>query len=82
MPEVRCKVNSCVFWGEGDHCTAHEIWVKDGSEEEDLFHLGDFEFAEELEGEGRQAGASTSSQTFCETMRPRVEGGGGKGCCR
>lgn len=92
MTEVRCKVDSCEFWGRGDYCTAAEIWVKNsfaGDEDDDLFYLTGFEFAEdpEVEPERRTGGesASTSSQTCCKTMRPKEEkegGGSRRGGCR
>jgi hypothetical protein len=28
MTKVKCTVDSCEFWGEGQICTADEIWVK------------------------------------------------------
>jgi hypothetical protein len=28
MTKVKCTVNSCEFWGEGQACTAEEIWVR------------------------------------------------------
>ncbi|NLA05893.1 MAG: DUF1540 domain-containing protein [Firmicutes bacterium] len=70
MTEVRCKVNSCVFWGKGDYCTAAEIWVKNSlvaGDEEELYYQADFEFAGELEEEE----SVSSGQTYCETMQPR-----------
>ncbi len=71
MTEVRCKVESCVFWGKGDHCTAAEIWVKDSLhdiERDELLYQAGFEFADDLEEEPDSV---TSVQTYCETMRPR-----------
>lgn len=28
MTKVKCTVDSCEFWGEGQDCTADQIWVK------------------------------------------------------
>jgi hypothetical protein len=28
MTKVKCTVNSCEFWGDGQICTADEIWIK------------------------------------------------------
>jgi hypothetical protein len=28
MTKIKCTVDSCEFWGEGQNCTADEIWVK------------------------------------------------------
>lgn len=83
MTEVRCKVDSCVFWGRGDRCTADAIWVNHDfarEEDDDLLFMEDFEFAEDLVGSKESV---TSSQTCCETMRPRedeISGGGCDGC--
>ena len=70
MTEVRCKVESCVFWGRGSlhRC---EIWVKDSLpdiERDELLYQAGFEFADDLEEEPDSV---TSVQTYCETMRPR-----------
>lgn len=94
MTEVRCTVSSCEFWGEGNYCTASKIWVKNnfaGDADDDLFRGTAYEFAEEPGGEVKKKSpgsgareASTSSQTCCETMRPREKGGGEgrRGGCR
>ncbi|NMA91672.1 MAG: DUF1540 domain-containing protein [Firmicutes bacterium] len=88
MPEVRCKVDSCVFWGKGDHCTASEIWVNhnmESDEYDELHALGGFglELADDMESISDEGKPLTSRQTCCETMRPKERiGGGGGGCCR
>lgn len=94
MPEVRCTVNSCEFWEEGDYCAADMIWVKNnfaGDADDDLFYGTAFEFAKEPgpaeERRSRESGgraASTSRQTCCKTMRPKEKGGGEahRGGCR
>lgn len=28
MTTIKCTVDNCVFWGEGQICTAEKIWVK------------------------------------------------------
>lgn len=78
MTKVRCTVESCEFWGRGDYCTADEIQVNNNfaaDEDDDLFYLTGFEVAEdpeaEPEREREKEGVSTSSQTYCETMRPK-----------
>ncbi|HPU00632.1 MAG: DUF1540 domain-containing protein [Firmicutes bacterium] len=91
MTEVRCTVKSCHYWDEGDYCTAETIWVKNnfaGDADDELFRGTAYEFAKEPGTEGKEGSrgeknASTSSQTCCETMRPKKEGGEGRrGACR
>ncbi|HHV78750.1 MAG TPA: DUF1540 domain-containing protein [Firmicutes bacterium] len=74
MTRVRCTVDSCDYWGEGQRCTAEEIWVKvNATRVGSAFN----EFAEELgkaRGEVGPLGdmtASSSGETCCDTMRPR-----------
>lgn len=46
MPEVKCSVNSCVYWGEGNVCTAEAIMVKNSlphDTDDDLFLGKDME---------------------------------------
>ena len=69
MTEVKCVVDSCTYWGKGDVCKADSIMVKASPAAE---ASGLYEFAGELGGEGRKARkADTSSETCCETFRPR-----------
>lgn len=78
MTDVRCKVDGCVFWAEGNHCTADEIWVKyDFSDEDDddLLYQADLEIGDDPLGDSIELGPFTSSQTCCETMRPKNEPG-------
>ncbi len=73
MAKIRCSVNTCEFWGEGEVCQADSIWVKNnmsGVTDDELYLT---EFADEP---GNKYGmdkstAETSSQTCCETMRPQ-----------
>jgi hypothetical protein len=86
MTKVRCSVDSCEFWGEGEVCKADSIWVKNdmiGDADDELpddEFLGDFntEITYDLgafpEDEGdieEFYSAGTSHHTCCETMRPR-----------
>ncbi|NLG85324.1 MAG: DUF1540 domain-containing protein [Firmicutes bacterium] len=86
MTNVRCSVDRCEFWGEGQVCKADTIWVKNnmvGDRDDDL----KTEFADEPgnipagENAAKGASAGTSRQTCCATMRPRREGMKGGGCC-
>ncbi len=85
MTEVKCSVDSCEFWSEGEICTADYIWVKNNmvvdAEEEIPYSLKALktEFADEFMPEqniksakrSQGSSADTSYQTCCETMRPR-----------
>lgn len=87
MTKVRCKVNSCYYWGEGEVCQAANISVINNLSDEASIEA---EYADEMSyafdtgvdyemGIGMQANqellnemiANTSQQTQCETMRPR-----------
>lgn len=85
MAKVKCSVDSCEFWGEGQVCKADAIQVKNnmaGDRDDDLR----MEFANEPgnapagENAAKDTSAGTSRQTCCETMRPR-RGGMKGGCC-
>ncbi len=84
MTKVRCSVNSCYYWGEGDVCKADSIWVNNNiiEERDDKMPHPYTEFAEEpgvfSKDQNRidkpeKSSASNSSQTRCETMRPQKE---------
>lgn len=57
MTEVKCTVDSCEFWAEGQHCAADKIWVKnDITGDPDDFpnhfiNAGPVEFSEEISEE-------------------------------
>lgn len=89
MTEVRCTVNSCKFWGEGEVCLADTIWVNNNliaSSGDDLPFVLDTELAGDLETDQTSL-AQTSRHTCCETMRPRHQEeqndlpGSERGCC-
>lgn len=75
MTNVRCSVDSCHYWGEGEVCTADSIWVKNntGGDADDEQAMGRGGMEVGAIGERRAAGRSArrSSETCCETMRPR-----------
>ena len=66
MPEVRCTVNNCEYWGEENHCTADRILISAGPTAGKDRH-------------GRHAGrmsgtpAQVSQDTYCWTFEPRGE---------
>lgn len=63
---IKCYVDSCAYWGQGNHCLAREI-VVDNSRGRGAGR-GDMEIG--VLGEGREE-AETSDQTCCETFVPR-----------
>ncbi len=66
MTKVNCTVSSCEFWGRGNLCHAEQILVKNNFST----YSGDnrVEFGEEFHSLPEAGG---SSQTLCETMRPK-----------
>lgn len=71
MTKVRCTVDSCEFWGEGQVCNADEILVKndiagDTIETSNHYINANMEVAGEM---GQNKVAQTSPQTCCDTMR-------------
>jgi hypothetical protein len=79
MTKVKCTVNSCDFWGEGQICNADEILVKsDTSQDSDRFSQPYSTDEMEVSAEFDRpllynTIAHSSSQTCCETMRPKRE---------
>ncbi|HEY8464407.1 MAG TPA: DUF1540 domain-containing protein [Bacillota bacterium] len=73
MTKVKCTVNSCEFWEEGQVCGAGEILVKNdiaGAAPETSNHYinANMEVAGDLD---EAKVANTSPQTCCDTMRPK-----------
>lgn len=87
MATIRCSVNSCHYWSEGEYCTADEIWVKNqmtGDVDDDIMKKktrmeigtiggnGENNMKKNERGtEGGEKSAQKSSQTCCETFRPK-----------
>lgn len=88
MAEVRCTVDSCEFWGQGQVCKADKIWVRNdisGDVKDFSNHFinaSQVEFGKELDQpkeeksqkQPNSGDAKTSPQTCCDTMRPKREG--------
>jgi hypothetical protein len=78
MAIIRCSVESCHYYGEGDYCTADEIYVKNrlrGDTDDDRrrsldLEVGSFEQQDAGEQMGRR-NARSSMETCCETFRPK-----------
>ncbi|MDI3279923.1 MAG: DUF1540 domain-containing protein [Bacillota bacterium] len=77
MTDVRCSVDSCHYWGEGEVCTADSIWVKNNmrgdADDERAIGRGGMEVGTIGERRAARRSARHSGETCCETMRPRGE---------
>ncbi|MEA4884820.1 MAG: DUF1540 domain-containing protein [Clostridia bacterium] len=86
MPDVKCSIDSCKYWGVGQVCHADSIWVQpntDAGGTRDLVQSTQMEFAVEPGAKAGSVGtpksqpsapgsrASNSAQTRCGTMTPR-----------
>jgi hypothetical protein len=69
MTNVRCSVNTCHYWGQGDVCRASDITVKNNmaTDMDDDFEEGPAGMEIGILG----SSAKTSGQTCCETFKPR-----------
>lgn len=65
MPEVRCTVNNCYYWYDGNICAAEKILV---ISDEALARIDKYD--EEI-GEIGHTPARISKETCCYTFRPR-----------
>lgn len=70
MPEIRCAVSNCSFWGQNNYCQANSIIVKPESESytsgQDLIE------SSILDGTMVESTVTTSSETCCQTFRPNI----------
>lgn len=81
MATIRCSVESCHYYGQGDYCTADEIYVKNrlrADTDDDMrrspdFEVGSFE-RQDVAGQAERRNARTSMETCCETFRPKKTG--------
>lgn len=69
MPEVKCSVANCVYWAQGNNCTAEAIMV-------DVDTNWNKKYNEEIGGEfvdtnDRHFSARISADTCCHTFRPK-----------
>jgi hypothetical protein len=81
MAVIRCSVESCHFYSDGDYCTADEIYVKNrlrSDTDDDRLRSPDLEVGSfEQQGAGERMGrqnAHSSMETCCETFRPKTTG--------
>ncbi|PFJ17981.1 disulfide formation protein C [Bacillus cereus] len=70
MPEVKCSVSNCSFWGQGNFCQASEIIVQPDAEEagqtENASYTGVV-----LTNETIESSVTTSVETCCHTFQPK-----------
>jgi hypothetical protein len=86
VTKVKCTVDNCEYWGEGQVCQADQIMVRnDISGDTDQFsnhfiNASMTEFGTEIGGDAGEkpvtgvsghADAKTSPQTCCDTMKPK-----------
>lgn len=83
MTEVKCKVKSCHYWGNGDVCEAETIVVDNnhtnstasrieaGEEGAISSRFGAFEISNLDAQVAEPKNASTSEETLCRTFRPK-----------
>jgi hypothetical protein len=85
MTNVKCTVDSCEYWGEGQVCQANQILVKNdiaGDTDQFANHYVNASMTEFGDEMGKVAGqktagatgrsdAQTSPQTCCDTMKPK-----------
>ncbi|MDM5153533.1 DUF1540 domain-containing protein [Bacillus sp. DX1.1] len=70
MPDVRCSVSNCSFWGQGNFCQASAIVVQPDAQ--NAAQAGDDSYTNAvLTGEMLESSASTSVETCCQTFRPK-----------
>ncbi|MFX3622962.1 MAG: DUF1540 domain-containing protein [Ectobacillus sp.] len=70
MPEVRCSVSNCSFWGQGNFCQAQAIVVQ--PDEKTFSNLNDVSYQNAvLEGVQMESPAVNSADTCCQTFRQK-----------
>lgn len=68
MPDVKCSVSNCVYWGQGNECKAPAIMVEvdDHSDADFDTEVGDIGIEESHTDQ-----AVHSSETCCHTFKPK-----------
>lgn len=70
MPEtiVKCNVSNCVYWSEGNNCSAEAILVEIDSHANNNYRIDE---KGNLPGEAKHKDiADNSASTCCHTFRP------------
>jgi len=68
MPEVKCSVANCSYWGEGNNCLADTIMIEVNKHANAKFEA---EFAGEQFDTEHQDRAVNSEGTCCHTFKPK-----------
>ncbi|QOS99133.1 DUF1540 domain-containing protein [Brevibacterium sp. JNUCC-42] len=69
MPEVKCSVASCTYWGQGNNCNAEAIMVEIDAHANKKYNAemaGEFGYDTE-----HRDYATTSRETCCHTFQPK-----------
>ncbi|MCF6095008.1 DUF1540 domain-containing protein [Microaerobacter geothermalis] len=68
MPEVKCSVSNCEYWGQGNNCVAPAIMVEIDRHANATYNE---EFANIGVETSHQDMATSSADTCCHTFKPR-----------
>lgn len=74
MATIRCSVDICHYWGEGQYCTANEIWVRNDMEVDATGQSKgqfDMEIGTLSKNTKTAKEAQVSTETCCETFKPK-----------
>lgn len=66
MPDVKCSVSNCTYWGQGNACNASAIMIEVDKHADVAY---DTEFATEFTDHQDQAGSVQN--TCCHTFKPK-----------
>ena len=67
MPEVRCSVSNCSFWGQGNFCQASAIIVQPDADETGQTENESYTSAV-LTNETLESSVATSVETCCQNI--------------
>ncbi|MEY8350054.1 DUF1540 domain-containing protein [Bacillus cereus] len=70
MPEVRCSVSNCSFWGQGNFCQATSIFVQPDDQNTNQSDNDSYTNSA-LTGATLESSATTSVETCCQTFQPK-----------
>ncbi|TKI87695.1 DUF1540 domain-containing protein [Bacillus mycoides] len=70
MPEVKCSVSNCSFWGQGNLCQASAIVVQPDAQEAGQIENCSYTNAT-LTNETLESSVTTSVETCCHTFKPK-----------
>ncbi|MFB5253265.1 DUF1540 domain-containing protein [Bacillus mycoides] len=70
MPEVKCSVSNCSFWGQGNLCQASAIVVQPDAQEAGQIENSSYISAALTNGT-LESSVTTSVETCCHTFKPK-----------